>query len=312
VDTTVQSELAEPRQAEPGPRPASGPGGRRPGRLVLALAGLALLLAGCSLVSGIVHTEQGLSNAGFGGAKVGFSTTNGQTVVTASVNDRGGSVRSQAQDVAQVVWQNFPGRFDLLQVTVNGRGTVTYSHAQLAANLGPRPDGLDDKTVGQQLASAAIIVVVVVVLVLAVALVVILLLVRASRRRRAQRTNQMNLMMNTLPPQVWGAPTGPGPWPGGQPPPGWFGPPGAPVPPGPPGPAGPPGPPPPDGPPLTPPPPGAPGPTWPPGPQPQGPSAGAPGPVPPWPSGPPVAPPPPGPGGWGAPPASGPADTPEP
>lgn len=254
--------------------------------MALSVVAAAVLLAGCSLISGILHTNNALRDAGFSDPSVNLHSSNGYAVVdvTTDSSSSASAATPQGQQVAQIVWDNLPGRFDALHVTVRGVGSDTYSHARLVSLFGPRPGNLDQQTISQEITSAggsvAIGLLVGVLIVVALILVVVF---AVRRKRRQQRQSYNQLVMATLPPHAWGyaSPTyGAAGYEAGAPPVAGWPPPGAP-----PGmaPAGGPGA------------PAAPG--WPPQPVPPGGWPGPPG----TPGGPPVAGWPPPPGAAGAP-----------
>jgi len=97
--------------------------------------------------------------------------------------------RDPERTAARVVWEHFKFKVDSVDVGLEGRDPTTFSHGELAAQLGPRPAGYDRHTiygaVGQEAAVGLVIGGVVFVVVVAIAIVAIVLVVRASRRRRA-------------------------------------------------------------------------------------------------------------------------------
>jgi hypothetical protein len=262
-------------------------GSRRRAHPALALVLLAAVLLGaCSFISGIFHTSQQLKADGFGSPHYKFDVSNGYESVGVTVgrsSDYPPRLAAQALPAATAVWDNLPGRFNQLEITVDGVGSRTYTHARLEALLGPRPDSLDAQSLSQTVNSLkriGLIVIGVVILVVIGVVVLIVLLVRRSRRKR--QSQDQDLAMAYLPPQTWGGVAGGAPYPGPAPYPVAPAPyPGAPAPY-----------------------PGAPQPS--PGVPPAYPGT-APPPA-------PVAPPAPGapagPGGWGAPPATGPPQEP--
>jgi len=135
---------------------------------------------------------------------------------------------AQARGVAAVVWQDLPGSFNELSVTIRGLGTELFSQSRLTSLLGPRPATLDQTKLSTQAArSGAVAVAVLSVGVAVILALVLFLVVRVRRGRDLHRRRQAALMMATLPPEAWalagsGAPTRrrsrrPGPQPAGNP-----------------------------------------------------------------------------------------------
>lgn len=183
---------------------------------------------GCGLVTGVLHTQSQLEQAGYGNADVTFTTAGTRTTVTVTA-DRSASAPSplpaQARGAAAVVWRTLPGSFQRLRVTVRGLGTVSYGTARLAATFGARPASLDQRSLSSEAATSGAVVVALGIgflLVVTVAAVVLAVVVR-RRRRRAERARTA-LLMATIPEHLWGAvdprlgPVGPVP-PGQAPPP---------------------------------------------------------------------------------------------
>jgi hypothetical protein len=159
----------------------------------LALAGL-LLLAGCTTVRGLIDTEDALRRAGYTDVDVGFDSANGFDQVKATVRPPSteGGADGQAEGAAQVVWTTFPLRFDLVRVALLGEfegstSAFTYTYGEMAEMFGPRPPGLDDKELGDEVVKAGVGIAVVLVVgglvFLAAVVLAIVLGVRASRRR---------------------------------------------------------------------------------------------------------------------------------
>ncbi len=197
--------------------------GRRGSIKRLALAGVAVLagaltLAGCGLVTNLVHTQTAIEDAGYPSAVVSFRTVDGTATVnvtadkdptTPAVHGHGAKGReaaleAQAQGVASVVWQSLPGSFADLSVTIRGLGTRSYDQSLLQQLFGPRPATLSETPLGSQAAhnGATAAIVILTVLVVAVGLLAFFV-VRVQRGRRARRRKQEHLMMTTLPPEMW-------------------------------------------------------------------------------------------------------------
>jgi len=122
----------------------------------VVLAFVVILGAGCSIINAVLTTRASLSNAGWhvvatniqGGTGHGADGT-----LVVGVDYRSAvviSAHAEASDVAHIIWDKTPGRFSFLKVTVdNAPGAVVrsptyvFSHIQLVALFGPRPDKLD-------------------------------------------------------------------------------------------------------------------------------------------------------------------------
>jgi hypothetical protein len=166
------------------------------GRRVAAgalLTGIVLLTA-CTTIRGLVDTEDALKRAGFTEVDVGFSSAEGfdQVEVTVGPASSEGGPDAQADQAATVVWTTFPLRFDLLRVELLApyQGAVTtYTYGEMEEIFGPRPPGLDDKELGDDVVRTGVIVAAVLVggglLFVAAATLAIVLGVRASRRRKS-------------------------------------------------------------------------------------------------------------------------------
>ena len=163
---------------------------------------LVLLLGACSLVTSTVDTTRALQSDGFGNVRVVPTAINGGTTVRVTGQAPPGSDNPERL-AAQDVWNHFAFRFVTLDVVLEGRRGVSYSHDQLAAMLGPRPPGYDRNTIGGSLGRiAAVVVAAGSAFVLVVVGLVIFFVVRHRRRHPK--------------------PPVPG-WPGYGPPPGWPG-----------------------------------------------------------------------------------------
>ena len=172
------------------------PGGRT--RVALVILVLAMLAAGCSIINALVTTRSSLANAGWNvtGTNIRSGTghgPDGTLIVGVDYRSGMGSVSQQSLAVASVVWNNTPGEFSFLIVTLNGAGGIVsnssfqFSHPQLVADLGPRPDGLDASPLinlagfGRDIAIAAVVTLVTVGLLTWL----VIWLVRRSQQRKA-------------------------------------------------------------------------------------------------------------------------------
>jgi hypothetical protein len=164
---------------------------RRRAIAALIVVGL-VLLAGCTTIRGLIDTEEALKRAGFTDVDVNFSSDNGFDQVEVAVTPPGseGAGESALNEAASVIWTTFPLRFDLLRVELGGGSegqSVTYTYSEMAEIFGPRPPGLDEKELGDDVVRAglgiAIVLVVGGLLFTAAIVLAIVFGVRASRRR---------------------------------------------------------------------------------------------------------------------------------
>jgi hypothetical protein len=165
----------------------------------------AALLTGCGLVTGLIHTQTQLEQAGYGNAEVNFRTAGAVTTVVVTANRSPTAGPTQAKGAAAVVWHTLPGSFQRLQVTIRGARTVVYNEAALEAMFGQRPGTLDQQSLSGEAANsgAAILAVAIVVLLLVAVAVVVLVVVVRRRQRKAQRSRTA-LLMATIPQELWG------------------------------------------------------------------------------------------------------------
>jgi hypothetical protein len=166
-----------------------------------------MALAGCSFVTGTIHTQGDIADAGFTDVTISYHTAGSFTTVTVTAGrspTQGTSLGAQSKSVASVVWQNLPGSFNQLTVNIRTVGARRYSATRLESLFGQRPATLDAQSIASEqtqegtladalLAAAGLLVV-----------AVVLLVVAFSRRgRRKRRKQQLDLMMATLPPEMW-------------------------------------------------------------------------------------------------------------
>jgi len=153
-----------------------------------------LLLAACTTIRGLIETEEALQQAGYTQVDIGFDSANGFDRVEVAVEPPFGEGRAEdeAEQAATVVWTTFPLRFDLLQIELlgpYGGDTTTYTYGEMEEILGPRPAGLDDKAMGDDLVRTGVGIALVLAvggfLFMVAVVLAIVLGVRASRRRKA-------------------------------------------------------------------------------------------------------------------------------
>ncbi|HMD46670.1 MAG TPA: hypothetical protein VKG43_10945 [Acidimicrobiales bacterium] len=189
-------------------------GAARLARGLVGVLAATVALAGCGVISGISNTASDLASSGYANATITFhATSSGPGDVTATVDPEASATGSstvdtgdQAHQVASIVWQQLPGAFGRLTVAIRGRGTRTFTHAQLVTLFGPRSSGLDATSVANEVGGTGAGTVLgfgVLVLVFSMAAVLTVVVVKRVNRRAAGK--QVALMMTTLPPEVWDA-----------------------------------------------------------------------------------------------------------
>jgi hypothetical protein len=155
----------------------------------VALVLVAVTAPGCGAVRGLLDTERALKRAGF--ERVNINVDSNGPVDVVQVQARQSRAHENPNDaVAEVVWTEFPFRFDRLNVFVTSAAPRSYSRADLEARFGARPPGLDDKSLEDSLRRTGIAVLIVLAVAfvgfLVIVVVTIVLVVRAQRKRRAQ------------------------------------------------------------------------------------------------------------------------------
>lgn len=205
---------------------------RRPARLVvtLLLAIGAVAGAGCGAVTELIQLEERIERQGYDVTGVfhdDFGTGRNEVQVDASTG-RGVAPPRGNEEIAGIVWDSYPRRFDRVSVTLDGVDIV-FTRSQLQERFGARDATLDEKEFQDEIEAGirtAFIAGAIALLVIVAVIITVVVLVR--RRRR-------NLPPPTGPPFQ---PYQPYPYGGAQPPPppagpppGWYPPPPAPQPP---------------------------------------------------------------------------------
>ena len=204
----------------------------RPARLVAAAVAVVILAgAGCSTVNELLQLAERIERRGYDSVSTfheDFGTGRNEVQVDA-LSGRGLEPPEGLDEIAEIVWETYPRRFDSIAVTLDGQSEL-YGRSELQERFGVRAERLDEEEFGDEVTGtirgvaigAAVFLVFVVVLV-----VVIIVLVRRRRQRRPPP-----------PPNPYGG-YGPPAWrpspppPPAAPPPGWS-PPGSSYPPPPP------------------------------------------------------------------------------
>jgi hypothetical protein len=204
---------------------------------------LALTASGCASILGALRTSADLQSAGYQNVSVDISTGTGQSGESVSViYSRGptGNDQRDAQHAEKIVWDTFPGRFSAVEIIIQSGGCVGpactsqsdpiagATYAQLAAEYGPRPRGLDQASAAGHFALPGWAIGTVVGLALLIVVAAVLILVLILRRRPPGPPAPPGGAPPRWPPgpQPWSNPPGSPPWsnpPGPQP---WSNPPG--------------------------------------------------------------------------------------
>ncbi len=195
--------------------------GRHRGALAAGLAAL-VILAGCAAQLGQVRADNAMYDAGYANDAVTWQTAGVVTTVDATADPKGPRtpLDTQARAVAKAVWDNLPGRFGRLAVTIRGVGTLTFTHDQLAALFGPRPGTLDEQSLSAGTpADASVLALVGVVALLFVGCVVVYSATRYRRLRARTAASRTALLRTTIPQELWDATEAPDASTVGPPPP---------------------------------------------------------------------------------------------
>jgi hypothetical protein len=194
---------------EPAPRRR----GVRRWRVLVLVAAVAALLAGCDLATGTVRTATELEKAGIRNPNLNYD--GGTATVEYDANPNPFDARAEQDQAAAIIWRHLPFRIERVTVVArDGLPSREYPRALLEQQLGPRPAGLD-RSVEDIARRATLIAVVVALVVLVLVVVVIVLVVRAVRRRPGPQPP------GPPPPGGWPQAGGPQPWGQPGPQPGW-------------------------------------------------------------------------------------------
>jgi len=161
---------------------------RRPGKVLVGLAALVLVVAGCSVLKGAFSTIKALNDAGFPSANIRNGTTVDSWVVTVRKDTE--DLDGAAEEAAGVVWRKLPLRIERLDVICDngfgGTGSFTARRAELEERFGARDPDLDKGFQKSDVKTVLAVIgglVVLGLLVLTAIVVLIVVLVRRSRRR---------------------------------------------------------------------------------------------------------------------------------
>ncbi len=121
----------------------------RTARVRLVAMAAVFLLGGCSVVQGMLDTEDALRAKGFRGVEVTFDYVNGESVVEVDYDSAlsGPAAEVEFELAARTVWEVAPLRLDALTLRAHdptsdassGPHLRNYIRAELAHRFGPRP-----------------------------------------------------------------------------------------------------------------------------------------------------------------------------
>lgn len=115
---------------------------RRAGAVIVLAAVVLLAVSGCGTIRAFTDLQGELDKAGFEDILVTVGGDPVALVVKVSSPDERGVETAQGQ-VARIAWTTFPRKFEEIKITVDGNDT-TFTRAELRTRFGPRPSGLDD------------------------------------------------------------------------------------------------------------------------------------------------------------------------
>lgn len=113
-------------------------------RLTLAVL-LMLTLVGCSAITNIVDLETALDEGGYSSNRARLDTTNGHSVMNVTILSAGTTDAAAAEDIAEIVWTNYPERYDELRISINGETALSATEADLIDRFGEHPPGFLDE-----------------------------------------------------------------------------------------------------------------------------------------------------------------------
>jgi hypothetical protein len=176
---------------------------------------LAVLLAGCSLISANSDIRGILEDQGVEPEGVGIQTVNGLTTLTVGYRTAAPDVAGalvESRKVAEALWKRAPVGFDTLRMEPSGAGNlehITLSKADLEDEFGPRPEGAGGLT-GGLMRDLAVLAIGGLVVLIGLG-VLVALLVRRSRRRGRQEQGWPGQPPGSWPPSS-APPPPPGRW----------------------------------------------------------------------------------------------------
>ncbi|MBA3302664.1 MAG: hypothetical protein H0U26_02185 [Acidimicrobiia bacterium] len=160
------------------------------GRTAIAALGVALaalVVAACGTIGAFLDLQEALEGEGFSDVSVNLGSGDGLAISGRAPSSLD---RTEAENrAAEIAWTEFPRRFDTLTVELNG-GSRAFDRQELEAQFGPRPAGLDDKELEDDVRniSVGLIIALVAGAVLCLGLIIlVVVLVRRSGRKKRER-----------------------------------------------------------------------------------------------------------------------------
>ncbi len=155
--------------------------------LLLAVGLGLILLSGCGTLSALTEVEDALEDDGFFDVNLNLDVVNGvDTAEVTATSHRTLDDVDAVDRAAEIVWLEFDRQVDAVEVDV-GAAADAFSRADLERRFGPRPAGLDDESLGDDLRRIGLWVVVALaagaLLCAGLVILVVVLLVRSRRRR---------------------------------------------------------------------------------------------------------------------------------
>ncbi len=155
--------------------------------VAVGLAVAALLVAGCGTVRAFLDLQEALEEEGFTDVNVNVGVGDGLLIEGRAPSDL--DRREAEERAAEIAWTEFPRRLDSLTVELDG-GSRVFSRGELEEQFGPRPSGLDDKDLEDDVRDFGVGLVIALVAgaVLCVGLIILaVVLVRRSGRKKRER-----------------------------------------------------------------------------------------------------------------------------
>jgi hypothetical protein len=121
---------------------------------------LMLTLVGCSAINNMVELNAALDDGGYSSSRVRMESKNGHSVLYVTVlSTEGTDDAAEAANIAEIVWTNYPERYDELRVNINSTLAMTATEADLVDRFGEHPPGFIAEPVDRGPSTAVIIIV---------------------------------------------------------------------------------------------------------------------------------------------------------
>ena len=159
----------------------------------LRWAGLLLFMvalgavSGCGTLSALTEIEDALEEDGFFDVSLNLDVVNGvDTAEVTATSHRTLDDVEAIERAAEIVWREFDRRVDAVEVDV-GAAADAFGRDELERRFGPRPAGLDDESLGDDVRRIGIGVVIALavggLLCAGLVILIVVLLVRSRRKR---------------------------------------------------------------------------------------------------------------------------------